>query len=319
MRRGSRADERRLRRRAAAAFLLVILAGCSLNYPQPKRYAIVYGVSIYQTGWSNNLTYPDIDAIAMRDMMVAQGFDEVKMRISTDLLAERPSKANLQADIASLAAKVGPNDLVLFYYSGHGGQFAYQGAEREWIFPYGSVDVGPTFYTVLSNSIYDSELGAMLDVLPTKRRVVILDSCNSGGFMGSGLEADTVPPALYQHTALAGKVTPATIIQAIQNYAAISSAGAGGISPYKALVIAAAGADESSYEDGAPYNHGIATYYLLQAPASGDLNGDGVVTVVETFALMKAGIDQTWNSRYTASGYVFSPHVSGGPIDLALF
>jgi uncharacterized caspase-like protein len=306
-------------RAIAALFSLVLLAGCSLDYPQPKRYAIVYGVSIYQPGWSNNLTYPDIDAAAVRDMLSARGFDEVKTRISTDLLAERPSKANLQADIASLSAKVGPNDLVLFYYSGHGGQFDYQGDTREWIFPYGSVDVGPTYYTVLSNSIYDSELGTMLDVLPTKRRVVILDSCNSGGFMGSGLEADTVPPALSQHTTLAGKVTPATIIRAIQNYAAFSSAGSEGISPYKALVIAAAGADESSYEDGAPYDHGIATYYLLKAPASGDLNGDGVVTVLETFALMKAGIDETWNSRYAGSGYVFSPHVSGGPIDLALF
>jgi len=307
-------------RAVAAAFLLAVLAGCSLDYPQPKRYAIVYGVSEYQPGWTNNLTYPDLDAVAMNDMLVAEGFDQVTTRISTDALSDRPSKANLLLDIASLAATVGPNDLVLFSYSGHGGQSAYQSGTREWIFPYGSVDGG--FNIVLANSIYDSELGDMLDVLPTKRRVVILDSCNSGGFVGSGIEADTVPPQLFEHTAEAGRITPATIAKAIQNYAAFSSAdaaGAGGISPYKALVLAAAGADEYSWEAGTPYNHGILTHFLLESPGSGDLNGDGVVTVLETFALVKARIDQTWNFVNSGTIKVFAPHVSGGPIDLVLF
>ncbi len=311
---------KRASRAAAAAFLLAVLAGCPFDYPQPKRYAIVYGVSIYQPGWSNNLDYPDLDAEAMRDMLLAGGFDGVTTRVSTDALADRPSKANLILDIASLAATVGPNDLVLFYYSGHGAQSQYQDGTREWIFPYGSID--GSFAVVLADSIYDTELGAMLDELPTKRRVVILDSCNAGGFIGSGIEADTVPPLLYQHAASAGRITSATIAKALQNYAAFSSAGtagSGGISPYKALVIAAAGADEFSWEAGAPYNHGILTHFLLDSPASGDLNGDGVVTVLETFALAKARIDQTWNWVNARTEAVFSPHVSGGPIDLVLF
>ncbi len=293
----------------ASALLLSFLAGCSLSSTEPRKFAIVFGINTYP---GNNLTYPVDDAMSVAAMLTANGFASGDVIIRTEAAA---TKATLKSDLDSLAAQMGPGDLFVFYYSGHGGQFGPQDAVREWIFPSGSID--GSFNIVFTDSIYDSELGTMLDVLPTKRRVVILDSCNSGGFLGSGLEADTVPPELYQHTTLAGKVTSATIIQAIRNYAAFSSAGAGGISPYKALVIAAAGADEFSWEAGGMYNHGIATYYLLQAPASGDLNGDGVVTVLETFALMKAGIDQTWNSRYANN--MFSPHVSGGPIDLSLF
>ena len=51
----------------------------------------------------------------------------------------------------------------------------------------------------------------------------------------------------------------------------------------------------------------------------GDLNNDGIVTVLEMFALAKAGIDTTWNVAWKNTDYIFSPHVSGGPIDLVLF
>jgi uncharacterized caspase-like protein len=302
-------------RATAAAFLLVILAGCSLNYPQPRRFAIVYGINTYPNG--NNLTYPVADATSIGAMLVANGFASADVKVATEATA---TKANLVTELAAFASLMGPNDLFVFYYSGHGTTLPYQGADHDWILPTGSINASSQL--IVSGAIFDSELGDMLNVLPTKRRVVILDSCNSGGFIGSGIETDTVPPQLFGHTADAGRITPATIAKAIQNYSAFSSsgaAGASGISPYKALVIAAAGADEFSYEAGAPYYHGIATYYLLQAPASGDLNGDGVVTALETFALMKAGIDQTWNSRYANTDSVFAPHVSGGPIDLVLF
>ena len=179
----------------------------------------------------------------------------------------------------------------------------------------------PTGAFVPASAIYDAELGAMLDVLPTTRRVVILDSCNSGGLIGDGLEADTVPAQLDGGSLWAGTVTPATIVAAIANYATFSTADSGGVSPYNAMVIAAAGAEEFSYESSsAPYNgHGVLTHFLLQAPASGDLNGDGVVTVLETFALSKAGIDQLWNAAWPGTTNDFLPHISGGPIDLVLF
>ena len=297
--------------------LTSVLIACSLDYTPPKRYAIVYGVSIYQPTYPRNLAYPDLDADAMAAMFTAEGFDSVEKRISTDPLLARPSKANLITDLASIAGMAGPNDLVVVYYSGHGGQFDYQGATHEWIFPYDSVNA--SFNIDFSKSISDTDLADMLRVLPTKRIVVILDSCNSGGLIGGGIEVDAVPPQLYGHSTWSGIITPATIAQAISNYATFTTSDNGGASPYKALTIAGSGTNESAYESGAPYNHGILTYFLLQAPADGDLNKDGYVTALEAFALAKAGIEEQWNPHVLNSEMIFSPHISGGPIDLVLF
>jgi hypothetical protein len=293
--------------------LLTALAGCSLTYPTPRKFAVLFGINTYPF---NNLSYPVADAASMQAMLVANSFASGDVILRTEGAA---TKAQLQADLAALAASMTEGDLFVFYYSGHGTVYPVNGANAEWILPSGSISGGGTF--VPNNAISDVELGDMLDVLPTQRRVLILDSCNSGGLIGDGLEADTVEPRLYGNTAFDGVVTFGTIFQAIVNYAAFTTADNGGVSPYKALTIAAAGAAESSYESSsAPYSgHGVMTHFLLLAPASGDLNSDGHVTALEMFALAKAGIDTTWNLTWKNTSYVFEPHVSGGPIDLVLF
>jgi hypothetical protein len=293
--------------------LAAALAACSLTYPTPRKFAIIFGINIYTL---NNLSYPVADANSMEAMLVASGFTAGDVIKRTDGAA---TKGQLQTDLATLAGSMTENDLFVFYYSGHGTVYPVNGVDAEWILPSQSINGGGAFEP--NNAIYDAELGAMLDVLPTQRRVVILDSCNSGGLIGGGLETDTVSAQLAGHTTFAGVVTLGTVAQAMANYAAFTTTDNGGVSPYHALTIAAAGADESSYESSsAPYGgHGVMTYFLLKAPTSGDLNGDGVVTALEMFALAKAGIDTTWNATWKNTSYVFSPHVSGGPIDLVLF
>ncbi len=304
---------RAIRALSAASLAFAVLASCSLSYPAPRKFAILFGINTYPL---NNLSYPVADAASMETMLLANGFGPGDVILRTEGAA---TKAQLQADLAAFAASMTSTDLFLFYYSGHGTVYPVNGANAQWILPSGSIGGGGAF--VPSAAISDTELGDMLAVLPTQRRVVILDSCNSGGLIGDGLEADTVAPALYGNTAFDGIVTIGTVLAAIGNYATFTTTDNGGVSPYKALTIAAAGAAEQSFESSSPpYNgHGVLTHFLLQAPTSGDLNGDGLVTVLEMFALAKAGIDTTWNVTWKNTAYVFSPHVSGGPVDLVLF
>jgi len=339
--------------------LVVLLAGCSLfDYSGmvPKRFALVYGISGYDSAGVKNLQYPDEDASSVQDMLVSKGYQVVRSRwiekygnifldgVNTGTIGtptidgtgnitdpgsvnagDAPTKENIISDIQSLSGLLGPHDLVFIYFSGHGMPDSdVPPSTHQWIVPY----KGLLFFSSAvkyggwpDTSIRDDELGSYLAALPTSRIVLVLDTCNSGGFIGNMLEADALPPVLGLMNISPG-ASPAVFAAAVANYS-LFQASPTGISPYNATVISAAGRDESSFEDGAPFNHGIMTYYLLQSAASGDLDKDGSITALECYSYMKAGIDQQWNSDPSVRSEIppatFAPHISGGPVDFVLF
>ncbi len=324
--------------------LLAILSSCSLSPEAPKKYALIYGISkyidSYNEGESPNLTYTDDDATAVDEMLKGKGY------ITTCRINSEATKENLDTDIETLKAIIKPTDLFLFYYSGHG----MQKDNKEYILLYGSVYLSNgNIYGDLSKTYDDITFAKLLDTLPTNKRVVMLDSCNSGGFINNRLEYDTIPSDYGPSSFSSGTPTPLDILLSvnlplqINNYAIKQKAielynnynpnSSSGISPYDAIVISASGSQEYSYED-PELQHGLLTYFFLHTADTkyADLNGDGYVSTLEAFFYIKASIDANWNSAYYnyyieygdpspgwTLDYIFSPHISGGPIDFVLF
>jgi hypothetical protein len=328
--------------RVGLVLALVAAAGsCSLfDYSGmvTHKYALVYGVTRYimaePPAAYPNLGYPDADAKSVAIMLAAAGYTVHSRWIDSagnvfvdgspagtinSPNPEAPSKVVIEADIKSLSSAVGPDDTFVFYFSGHGMPDTNPPTPptHEWIVPYGGIIGSSGIYGGdPQSSIEDNEFGDILSAsISTPRKVVILDTCNSGGFIGNKLETDITPA---QYSGGTPFITPVSIAKAIANYAAFQSS-PGGISPYNAQVLAAAGSNDSSWETADPpfSGHGVMTYYLLQTPSQADLNNDGHVTVLEAFAWVKTGIDNGWNS--SALGSAFSPHISGGPVDFVLF
>ena len=315
----------------AATLSAAALISCSVDLTPPgRRYALVYGVTTYTTNQLDtgypNLNYPDIDATSVYGLLAINGYDEVIRKIRNATLDESPTKANLVIDLAYFASIITPIDTFMLYFSGHG----TSANGHKYIIPYLGVDGSDPFTFNPGLSVSEDDLGAYLEQIPTARKIVILDSCYSGGFISNPLEVDLTPPGYINKTDWI--IEPAVIAKAIQNYASFSASGSGGISPYgNAIVISAAGSNEYSFEYGAPYGHGIATYFYLRSPQSGDLNGDGLVTAMEAFSLIKAGMDQEWNSVAPIYPLIdpsnpdpdyhdtYAPHISGGPLDYGIF
>lgn len=208
-------------------------------------YALVVGTADYK-GTTLDLKFPDNDATAYRDMLQLAGKDLFGTRMQIKLLTTakggvRPTKTAIRAALLEFSAKAEPKDVLLVYFSGHGttwptdsptSQFYYLSADNE------SFDL-----SIPANrqaAIAQDSLQAWIRGVKARKRILILDACNSGevvkqldeGGKGSTLSTD-------QRRAL----------ERMKDRAGL-------------FVLASSSADKLSYED-PRFGHGLLTYSLL--------------------------------------------------------
>jgi hypothetical protein len=302
----------------ALAAAALVVTSCSLDMSYEK-YAVVFGVADYLPlgAGGPDLNYTDDDATAMAARLAADGYTVwgAGGPGSGETTDSDATEANFSTILADIAAVAKEEDLFLFYFSGHGGQVYVNGSE-----PDSADDPYEEFIAFNGDPVSaftEEDLAAALSVLPCLKKIVIIDACNSGGFIGDSADVDGVP-SIYRGT-IDGPL--AEMGAAISVYFGGADREAD-ITPGEAIVLAAAGEREYSYEDDATgswgFEHGVFTYFLLEASASGDRNRDGYVTVTEAYDYVRRAIDEKWNAEVVYSDR-FAPHVSGGPLDYVLF
>ena len=304
---------------AVAAVFALSLSGCDL-FPSSAssfsgtKYAVVVGINDYiNNNYVRDLHYCVNDATKINSMLSSESWT---FPASSPIVAETDEttnkKATKDAIKAALEAVPANTTTFLFYFSGHGG--AYSESEA-YIVP---SDYNGSTSTLISTT----ELSEWLADVDATNKIVILDSCYSGGFVDSGDSVDAAPGNAQQG------LTSSAVDMAFrfgellaQNSAAASS----GVST-SPLVISAAGWDEFSYEGDYPpisttIQDGYFTYYFTQAADTnssgtmyGDSDGDGVLSCIEAYSYAKDKISQDSSSLNVR----FLPHISGSLRDFAL-
>jgi hypothetical protein len=146
-----------------------------------EYWAVIVGVQDYQyldaspsfipLPWeSYDLEYADDDAEDLYSVLAPLfGTEHIKL-----LSNYRATKYGIRNAIEIwLDTKEDSNDVVLFYFAGHGDKFG----AHSYISPY---DMLSTSYT---NDISDSTLASWLDCLESDKQIIVLDACKSGGFI----------------------------------------------------------------------------------------------------------------------------------------
>jgi hypothetical protein len=281
---------------------LLLFISCSPDVDIGERFALVYGVANYVEE-PNRLQVSDDDARDLGALLISHGYPEDHVKIRIDSQATR---TQLQADIEELSQRAGKDSLFVFFFSGHGGRYPAIDSDREYLFLYDPVD---TFYGEGRTS--DDELMQLISRIPSRRKVVLLDSCNSGGFIGDFPGVEAIPED-YK-----GKKADyfAAAQKAFVKY--FANVDEGDIPYTKAVVLAAAGAPEESYEI-TDMENGVFTYFLLKTPRKADKNGDGWITTLEAYSYVRREIQDHFNSS-VPSEYKFLPRISGTPLDIVLF
>jgi len=325
------------------AFLSALAVACSFGEVTTSRHALVYGVSLYQSMYSEgggyedlnsngqydygeplikNLTYTDEDAISIAAMLGQSGWDDVRLRVKGSqeyTSGTPPTKAQLFADIGELASTLGPSDTVLVYFSGHG----TDDNGDQYFIPYLGVPDSKFTSVVVDyeSCIAPADLSAELAKLPTNKIIVILDFCFSGGFVTTDMELDAIPQSYSTYYNRSEQSAVSLAMSRFGELLVLNAASKGIRAP---IVISAAGSEEESYEDWATtspnylgYSHGIFSYFLLQAKDKADINGDDYITTTEAYTYTATSIKSSWNTTMVWND--FMPHLSGGSRDLVLF
>jgi hypothetical protein len=233
----------------------------------PHTFAILVGINKYPKA-RVELHYARQDAEKMADYLRANfpSLDRDNLMLLTDSWPDQTpdpyTDIRLPADrdsilraLARVMRKVDKNGAILFYFSGHG---------------FANPDFPESHYLLAENSSLkeDNNMLAMHEVVarmakaPGERKIIILDACFSD-YVLAGYSNDST----HRARSLGGAVNNAGLESFVRDklYAMTSSTG-----------------KEPSYEYEAPFEHGIFTYYLLNATGNpGPVSG--VITIAQAF------------------------------------
>jgi hypothetical protein len=143
-----------------------------------RRVGVFIGISKFQDRKIRPLRVGDKDAVRMAAVMKAEG----KLDEAVLLLDEKATLAAIEEQVLRrLPAATRPGDLVVLYWSGHGGQMASADGVGldEFLVPYdgrlGAAD------TLRSTMLLDKTFGRWVQALDGRKVIVILDACHAGG------------------------------------------------------------------------------------------------------------------------------------------
>jgi len=242
-------------RRFILAGLVLGSVFASGNLFAARKFALIVGTN-YKGSEISPLGLCEKDADAMKKSIAETGnFDQQNIRV---LLANQVTRENLRSAIVDwLGKQVKEGDQVFFFFAGHGQFFrdpAAKNGMRNFIIMFQRPHVS------------DDELSEWFGKLKTKKAVIILDCCFSGGIAKKGAA-----------TRGAGNVP----IPAGQDYAVLQDLE--NVHFQNKVVISSSDDNETAIELGKPIEHGIFTYYFSKAILTADLNGDKNITAYEAF------------------------------------
>jgi hypothetical protein len=138
-----------------------------------RVWTVSVGISDYP-GSGNDLPECANDAVKIAEALRNQGLTTPDREI---LLTDgQATRGAITQALQRVAREIQPNDVFVFFYSGHGGQADGQSRDQE------ELDDIDEYIFVHDGQILDDEMGRLIDQIHARTTLFALDSCFSGGF-----------------------------------------------------------------------------------------------------------------------------------------
>ncbi|MBL7816269.1 MAG: caspase family protein [Saprospiraceae bacterium] len=133
----------------------------------PKVWTLAVGISNYELPSILTLKYPHSDAFRMYAFWKSPEGGSLDDKHSQVLVNDQATKQGILDSMRQMFMQAAPNDLVAFFYSGHGLKGAFL----------------PTDYDGNNVRLFHTEVNDLLSACPAKYKLVIADACNSGSYL----------------------------------------------------------------------------------------------------------------------------------------
>jgi uncharacterized caspase-like protein len=222
-----------------------------------RLYAVVTGVAKYRQA-EMNLMYSGKDAVEMYKLLRLKT-DSANLRL---LIDEAATADNIIAAMNSLFARSQPDDVILFYFSGHGDNGLFFAYDRTITF---------------------SRLQAALRKSKARRKFIFADACMSGTLRNSGNASESRNNERNRDNRNAGSPNNRSNMDKKSDV----------------LLFLSSRSDQTSREL-LSLRNSVFTYFLIAGLKGGaDANSDGLITARELFAFVNPKVREKTSNKQT--------------------
>lgn len=146
--------------------------GGSVAQQGGRVFGVFAGITDYPSG-INDLPECANDARKMGETLTQGGLVDASTHVV--LTDGQATVGAVRGAIQRFAQQMGPDDVFVFFYSGHGGHHASAGDARE-------IDGEDETIVLYDGELVDNEMGTLFDSIRARTSILALDSCFAGGF-----------------------------------------------------------------------------------------------------------------------------------------
>lgn len=253
-----------------------------------NKYAVIIGIGNYQDANIPKLRFARKDAESLYALVTdpqTGGFPKENVRLLVD---EGATLKAIKSTIGNwLAKSVTPEDMVLLFYSGHGGVDADpSGEEADGLNKY-IIPSDAKLNDLYSTALLNAELSIMLDRVRSNQFIFLIDCCYSGGATNNigamrTISNTKVSSDIYGQLANQGRV-----------------------------VISASRPEQVSFEV-TQLGHGIFTYHLLDGlKGKANIDRNAFVSLMEMYLYLSREVNKTAQSLGVSQIPTFKGNVAG--------
>jgi len=175
----------RMKFRVLFAFGVILAPWMNVHGQEVNKFAVVVGCADYQMQ-GLDLRYSDDDAYRYYAYLMSCEGGAIPSENIAILVDESTTKQNILRTMNEIYSKSGPNDMLIFFFSGHGSDGAFC-----------PDDVSKQYSSLLTHE----EIKAVFKQHPAKYKICFADACFSGSIY-EGKPETTYTPSSQQETSI---------------------------------------------------------------------------------------------------------------------